>query len=206
MTPIIIVPYRDREENLSRFIPAMNRYLPSAKIVVVEQCDQKPFNKGALINVGMTLCKGKGDYYMFHDVDLLPVKVDYSFPECPTHVATELSQFNYSMPYPNYFGGCVMFKYEHYEAINGFSNRFSGWGCEDDDFYESFKAKGIPVLRRTGTFESMPHQAMQEPKTFAKNVEKLVQGRDFSEGLSTVKFEIISQINEKSHIHLMVKI
>jgi len=206
MNPIIIVPYRNRAENLKRFSEAITAYLPTAQVFVIEQYGNEPFNKGALVNVGMKLTKGQGDYYMFHDVDLLPQKVDYSYPDCPTHVATELSQFNYSMPYPNYFGGCVLYRYEHFEAINGFSNRFSGWGCEDDDLLESFKAKGIPILRKNGRFESLPHEPAQEPVTFAKNIEQLYKGRDFSEGLSTVNFKVLDNIEEKNYYKIVVKI
>ena len=46
----IIVPYRDREEHLSRFIPHMEKFLSDKniqyKIYIVEQGDGKPFNRG----------------------------------------------------------------------------------------------------------------------------------------------------------------
>ena len=36
--------------------------------------------------------------------------------------------------YPFYFGGIVAIRQEHFEKANGFSNKFFGWGGEDDDF------------------------------------------------------------------------
>ena len=42
------------------------------------------------------------------------------------------------------FGGVVALKPEQFVAANGFSNRFHGWGGEDDDFYGRFgKDKNI---------------------------------------------------------------
>ena len=39
------------------------------------------------------------------------------------------------MLYTTYFGGVSGMTREQYEAINGFSNSFFGWGGEDDDLY-----------------------------------------------------------------------
>lgn len=188
MNPTIIVPYRDRADNLREFIPAIKAKLPNCDIYVIEQLGNEPFNKGSLINIGVDITIG--DYYMFHDVDLVPVDVDYSYSNIPTHVATQLSQYGYKMPYENYFGGCVIFTKEHFKAINGFSNKFRGWGCEDDLFYESFLQKGIPIMRRTCTFESLYHSRTNDAKEFGENVKVWKEGRDFSEGLNTVKYSV----------------
>ena len=40
-----------------------------------------------------------------------------------------------SLPYQGIFGGAGSFSRKHFEAINGFSNQFWGWGGEDDDLY-----------------------------------------------------------------------
>ena len=52
----IIVPYRDRDEHLMRFLPAMesSNLLEGIdyEILIVEQEKGKPFNRGKLLNVG----------------------------------------------------------------------------------------------------------------------------------------------------------
>ena len=148
----IIVPYRDREEHLAQFVPHMEKFLSDKKIdfkiFVVEQGNDRPFNRGWLINVGYTIAKEQGfDYFCFHDVDMLPEDdtCDYSWVDKPTHLATRLSKFNYRLVYPEYFSGVTLFNKEHFEWINGFSNKYWGWGFEDDDLLYRCRKRGVPL-------------------------------------------------------------
>ena len=51
---------------------------PMLRNQFIEQADDKPFNRGKLLNVGYTLaCDNGCDYFVFHDVDMLPEDVDY---------------------------------------------------------------------------------------------------------------------------------
>ena len=38
------------------------------------------------------------------------------------------------LPYKDYFGGIIALTSTQVEETNGFSNRYFGWGGEDDDF------------------------------------------------------------------------
>jgi xylosylprotein 4-beta-galactosyltransferase len=91
----IIVPYRNRAKHLIKFAPYITKYLNNQninfKIFVIEQIEDKPFNKGLLFNVGVKLLDDSFDYVVLHDVDLLPTTlsdnvVDYSFSETPKHL------------------------------------------------------------------------------------------------------------------------
>ena len=132
----IIVPYRDRPQQLKRFIKHMGEYLTDLdyQIFIIEQSDDKPFNRGKLLNVGYKFaCDNGCDYFVFHDVDMLPEDVDYSYSDKPLHLATHLQEHDYETTFFDYFGGVTMFNKEDFELINGFSNEYWGWGFEDDD-------------------------------------------------------------------------
>jgi len=132
----IIVPYRDREQQLKRFLSHMKKYIKDIdyEIFIVEQADDKPFNRGKLLNAGYKYAVDKGcDYFVFHDVDMLPEDVDYSYSDKPLHLATHLQEHDYETSFFDYFGGVTMFTKEDFKTINGFSNEYWGWGFEDDD-------------------------------------------------------------------------
>ena len=132
----IIVPYRDRKQQLKRFLSHMKEYIKDIdyEIFIVEQADDKPFNRGKLLNAGYKYALDKGcDYFVFHDVDMLPEDVDYSYSDKPLHLATHLQEHDYETTFFDYFGGVTMFTKEDFKTINGFSNEYWGWGFEDDD-------------------------------------------------------------------------
>ena len=70
----IIIPYRQREEQLRVFLHYFHHFLQlqqiSYRIVVVEQSMEKEFNRGKLFNVGFTEAQKHfpSDCYIFHDV------------------------------------------------------------------------------------------------------------------------------------------
>jgi len=150
----VIVPYRNRYEHLQEFKSKVSTYLDNNgyenhTIIIVEQDDAKLFNRGMLCNIGfLEAKKQKCDYVVFHDVDMLPINVDYSYSEYPVHLAT------YNLPFESYFGGITLFPSKIFEKINGFSNLYWGWGFEDDDLrYRCVKNK-VP-FKKNNTEESI---------------------------------------------------
>ena len=126
--------------------PSTEKYLKGFefKIYVVEQADDKPFNRGKLLNVGARIAIKEGfDYFAFHDVDMLPLKgVDYSYSETPVHL---VSKINKDIPFMDYFGGVTLFNVHDYKLINGYSNEYWGWGFEDDDLLYRCIQRNIPL-------------------------------------------------------------
>jgi predicted glycosyltransferase involved in capsule biosynthesis len=152
----IIVPYRNRETHLNKFISETKNYLKSkqidSEIIIVEQSDDKPFNRGKLLNVGYIKAKELGcDYIVFHDVDMIPIDVDYSYSEVPLHLATKF-ELEYekakNLEFDDYFGGVTMMSNKIFEKVNGYSNLYWGWGFEDDDLLFRCAEKGIILDRK----------------------------------------------------------
>lgn len=136
----IVIPYRHRYQHLIEFKEIITVYLNKAKIdyeiIVVEQDNAKSFNRGKLLNIGFLYAKKlKCDYVVFHDVDMAPMYVDYSYSNIPLHLATNFksSKDFQRTVFDEYFGGVTLFPMDMFEQINGYSNEYWGWGYEDDD-------------------------------------------------------------------------
>ncbi|TNN72048.1 Beta-1,4-galactosyltransferase 7 [Liparis tanakae] len=146
----LIVPFRERFDELLVFVPFMHDFLNKKKIrhkiVVINQVDHYRFNRASLINVGYLESGNDTDYLAMHDVDLMPLNaaLDYGFPqEGPFHVASpELHPLYH---YKTYVGGILLLTKEHYHKCNGMSNRFWGWGREDDEFYRRLRKAELQV-------------------------------------------------------------
>ena len=88
----IIVPYRNRIEQLIVFNNLIQEYLDNTdidyRIIIVQQDNAKLFNRGMLLNIGFKYAKKmKCNYVVFHDIDMIPIDVDYSYSDIPLHLA-----------------------------------------------------------------------------------------------------------------------
>lgn len=153
----IIVPYRNREQHLRKFAPHMNMFLNN-KIVfninIIEQCNNKPFNRGLLANIGFDLTQSESQYCCIHDVDHIPVSdfSDYSYREGVTKLATRVSQFGFKRRNRSELAGVVLFDNETFKKVNGFSNEYWGWGVEDNDLGLRCLKKEISIEERDGLY------------------------------------------------------
>ncbi|KAL3308506.1 hypothetical protein Ciccas_012962 [Cichlidogyrus casuarinus] len=142
----LILPYRDRVEDLHKFLQRMHPYLKmrnlSYQIYVVEQFNTEAFNRGLLMNVGFMEARKERQYdcYIFHDVDLLPVdgsKMSYRCDKLvPLHMSTAVDTLGKGLLYETLFGGVTALTAAMMEKTGGYPNRYFGWGGEDDDLSE----------------------------------------------------------------------
>lgn len=205
----IVVPYGNREEHLRHFLPHMDAYFQRDKIDrnipchihVIEQTGTEPFNRGKLLNVGFEITKFEADHFAFHDVDYLPIWADYSFPEQPIQlvyygtVTTEPEDF---------FGAAVLFREEHFELINGFSNEYWGWGGEDLDLRQRCIEKDLKPTRRKGTHTALPHEhqgfypngTMKEEEVInRKRYKRKLEIKDYDDdGLSNLDYKLLEEV------------
>lgn len=170
----IIVPYRNRETHLCKFIPHLISYFQrdragkclDAKIIIVEQIDDLPFNRGGLLNAGFLAIADMVDYVCFHDVDYLPMWADYTYPETPTRIiwwgmhsrpirVNDLARRT-AAPRTG-LGAVTLFANEQFRRVNGYSNRFFGWGFEDKDLAARCRLHSLTIAQRDGTFIPLDH-------------------------------------------------
>lgn len=171
----IIVPYRDRPSHLKAFVPHLVAYFQQDKldrelpyrVLVIEQGNRAPFNRGLLNNVGAALATDC-DTLCFHDVDYLPIWADYRPASVPTriiwHGAHEVkagpkSKVLIRHDHATFFGAVVMTPRKHFESVNGFPNCYWGWGFEDQELRLRLLARNVTPALRDGTFEALPHES-----------------------------------------------
>lgn len=153
----VIVPYRDRHEHLVTWTREVKHFLNSKNInyniIIVEQDNSSAFNRGMLCNIGFQNAVKRGcNYVVFHDVDMIPVDVDYSYSNTPVHL------FNDQLDFDSYFGGMTMFTVEDFKKINGFSNLYWGWGFEDDDLRYRCALHSINIGSPVSINEDLPRE------------------------------------------------
>jgi len=220
----LMIPYRDRVEHLQIFLEVFPSAIQIAKIpvdyeiFVIEQANDKLFNRGKLLNAGFDVLKDSFDYFCFHDVDMLPIKVDYSYTNRPTHLALNVSQFNtwrtrtpLGLPYETYLGGVCLFNKDDFIKLNGFSNGYWGWGAEDDDMFFRISKSDLGLIRRNGLFESIHHQAHRlNSEVYKTNLDRLKRislGEEVDlSGLFDLTYKVVAEKHFKNPNYTMYSI
>ena len=203
----VLVPFRDRFEELLQFVPHMNKFLSQQhlnfKIYILNQVDNFRFNRASLINVGFLISQEECDYIAMHDVDLLPLnqELSYQYPvrPGPFHVASPELHPRYH--YATFVGGILLIKREDFLLVNGMSNKYWGWGLEDDEFYVRLKEAGLNVSRpvniSTGSNNTFAHvhDRLKRKRDMAKcfNQREVTRRRDKETGLNNVAYAIAGE-------------
>lgn len=187
----IIIPYRDREENLKRFV----EHYKGFDILLIEQNNHELFNRGKLCNIGFR--ESKAEIVCFHDVDMLAENLEPYHEKIngAVHFAGCPSQSNYTRCYPTYFGGVTLFTREAFEKTNGFPNDFWGWGGEDDDLYNRTQLAQIPVEFRDYRYLSLDHKRQPITKEHARNARLCndTQSHWENNGLNTLEYDVLKR-------------
>lgn len=195
----IIIPYRDREEHLRVFLYNMHQMLPRQQIdygiFVIEQEGQGKFNRAKLLNVGYLEALGSYDYqcFIFHDVDLIPEddRNLYTCPEQPRHMSVAINSMNYRLPYAQIFGGVSALKKEHMQRVNGFSNKYWGWGGEDDDMSYRLQHHHLKISRYPANIARYTMLSHAKDVPSPDRYKLLYKGklRYKTDGINSVKYE-----------------
>jgi len=214
----IIIPYKNREAQLKVFLkhmhPILQRQQIDYRIFVIEQNDKSPFNRAKLFNVGYseaTKTSTRFTCFVFHDVDLLLENEfnDYCCLDSPRYMCPAIDVWGYQSFSPYSFGGVVGISKHHLQTVNGYSNRYWGWGSEDDDLFWRLHHNNIKVSRPplgVGRYSMMSHakQAMNgKAILMLKRTEKGVLDTK-ENGLSTLKYQVTSTTEKPLFTHVLV--
>lgn len=145
---IFIVPYRNRLDNLRKFIEHMKGLIdfPKYEIYFSHQCDNRPFNRGAMKNIGFIAIKNKyPNHYkditiVINDVDTYYSDVNSVSYDTVKGTVMHFAGFNFAL------GGIFSIKGCDFELSTGFPN-FWGWGLEDNAMQYRCLSNGIKIDR-----------------------------------------------------------
>jgi len=143
---VIVIPFRNRQTHSDYYIkntlPLLQKHLPNSKIIIIEQDNNKEFNRGKLLNVVFKEYKDKTKYFITNDVDINPkentIKKYYNIEinNITTIVGIYTSSFGT-------LGGIIKVRSDTIHKINGFPNDIWGWGAEDKALQNRSELYGI---------------------------------------------------------------
>ena len=205
---LIVVPYRNKKKHLDMFLANIKDFflkdetnnVLEVKIIVIEQSEKKKFNLGIINNIGFLLEENYLDYICINNVDFLPVNADFTYADAPTSLISEgfdkhpidpenddpdLKYWALNQPKQPFHGSIFMPK-EIFKRVNGYSNRYWGWGFEDSDMKMRLDINKILINYRMGVYIPLLHKnlGLSLEKTYSEQTKsfevKIVPTFDFT--------------------------
>ena len=148
---VFIIPYRDREPHyifFTRYIKFILEDYDKSEynICFVHQNDFRPFNRGALKNIGFLYYKKQypNDYkniqFIFHDIDTIPYSKELWNYETKPGIVKHFYGFEFAL------GGIFTIFGSDFEKINGFPCLWS-WGLEDNIIQKRVLSNNLRIDR-----------------------------------------------------------
>ncbi|XP_075745827.1 beta-1,4-N-acetylgalactosaminyltransferase bre-4-like isoform X2 [Rhipicephalus microplus] len=228
----ILVPYRNRTEHLRIFTYNIHRVLSRQQIdygvFIIEQGDNAGFNRAKLFNVGYVEATALYDYqcFIFHDIDMIPIddRNVYTCPEKPRHMSVNVNNKS-TVFYKQFFGGVSAVNKEQMLRVNGYSNKYWGWGAEDDDMshstdlhfpcpWEGFlslcnrrlEINGYGIQRRSGKigrYATLPH-VKSKPSEERMALLGKWRSRVSKDGLNSLKYKRLDMAFKRFYTWILV--
>jgi hypothetical protein len=215
---IFIIPYREREAQLNCFINHMTYILQDVtftyEIIICHQKDKRPFNRGAIKNLGFLYVKNKYPQtyknitLVFNDVDTMPGKKNMFNYLCNKGYVKHFYGFQYTL------GGIVSICGEDFERIKGFPN-YWGWGYEDNILYNRcvnnnlildrstfYKYNHLDVLQFFNGYERQSNVEVYN-KFFSLKTKKLQYNDDKNNFETIINIQYNSEIIDNSKSNLI---
>lgn len=174
---IFIVPYRDRKEHKQFFMKYMEFIMEDYKkedyeIYFSHQCNDLPFNRGAMKNIGFLAMRDKypsaykNITFVFHDVDTLPYNKNLLPYETVNGVVKHFYGYQFAL------GGIFSIMGADFERINGFPNLW-GWSMEDNMIQQRVLSSNLRIDR--STFYPIGSRAILQ---FVDGISKLINKKE----------------------------
>jgi len=196
---VFIVPYRDREPHrvfFSTYIYKIMEDVPPEdwKFYFVHQNDKRPFNRGAMKNIGFLALKSaypdnyKNIIFIFNDVDTLPYDKNVLNYHTDYGVIKHFYGFHFAL------GGIFSVRGVDFERINGFPNYWA-WGGEDNLINERAKQFGI-IIDRSNFFTLGNMKILQ----FADGLKRLICRDELATSIMPNNLDGLSKLVNLSHV------
>lgn len=90
-----------------------------------------------------------------------------------------------------------------FKKVNGFSNKFYGWGAEDDDMYNRVEEVGLSVIRFDPKVAS--YIMLSHPRQ-APAADRFIKLQDSEEkdGLTSLSYQVVDRGNRPLYTWLLV--
>lgn len=179
---VFIVPYRDRVQHKQFFTKYMEFIMEDYQkedyeVFFIHQCDNRPFNRGAIKNLGFLAIKEKypNEYknmtFVFNDVDTLPYTKNLLPYETTHGVVKHFFGFEFAL------GGIFSITGADFETTNGFPNLW-GWSQEDNMMQNRVNDAGLKIDR--GVFFPIHNQNILQ---FADSISKAISRSEIKDTL-----------------------
>ncbi|VDN09869.1 unnamed protein product [Dibothriocephalus latus] len=225
-TVAIVVPYRNRSEDLSRFLTHMLPFLSTQNsqcvVLVVEQAGNGSFNRAKLFNVAIREIRNSvsGDRlfgiecFILHDVDKVPSS-PFVVYDCGQNVRQLVNAFRTGKQvtrlYNSFLGAATALSWRHVETINGASNIFYGWGGEDDDLSHRLQLNNIRVdrpLDTMGVFAEFSRNHPRDRNTHASELSRpqSVALRWRKDGIAQTRYQLLHRRDYEHFVWILAAI
>ena len=212
---IIIIPYRNRKEHLDIFIrdviPLFKKYLKKFKIVIIEQSNEKEFNRGKLLNIGFKEYMFKSLFYFNHDIDIIPKENTVKY----LYTINDFDILRLYCGHDSSLGGIIKFNCNSFIRMNGYPNYIFGWGIEDRVLYYRASICKINMtdnLANKGNFIFLNHKSStnnnEEINKFETHLfnsctlhQQLMYIKMF--GLNDLKYNILNRKNINEYVEMI---
>lgn len=196
---VFIVPYRDREPHRVFFSTYIYKVMEDVApedwmFYFVHQNDKRPFNRGAMKNIGFLALKSlyPNDYkniiFIFNDIDTLPYDKNVLNYHTDYGVIKHFYGFHFAL------GGIFSVRGVDFERINGFPNYWA-WGGEDNLIHERAKQFGL-VIDRSNFFTIGNMKILQ----FADGFKRLICRDELATSIMPHNLDGLSKLSNITHV------